>query len=89
MRQGERGPGADVAREARNGGVVEVEDEVVRVDLRAAADTQEDAAVPNDGAGADAPALAQAEEAGEVAHDAGDVVGATTVVLVCAEEGAV
>ena len=61
----------------------------MRVDLRAAAGAQEDAAVPDDGAGAEAPALAQAEEAGEVAHDAGDVVGATTVVLVCAEEGAV
>lgn len=89
MGQGERRPGADVAREARDGSVVEADDEVVRVDLRAPAGAQEDAAVPDDGAGGEAPAQpGAAEVAREVAHDAGDVVVAPAAVLVREEEGA-
>lgn len=89
MGQGERRPGADVAREARDGSVVEADDEVVRVDLRAPAGAQEDAAVPDDGAGGEAPAPpGAAEVAREVAHDAGDVVVAPAAVLVREEEGA-
>jgi hypothetical protein len=81
--QGERRPGADVAREARDRSVVEADDEVVRVDLRAPAGAQEDAAVPDDGAGGEAPAQpGAAEVAREVAHDAGDVVVAPVAVLV-------
>jgi len=86
VRHGERRPGADVARVARDGGVVEADDEVVRVDLSAPAGAQEDAAVPDDGAGVEAPD--KAEVAGDVAHDGGDVVGASTAVLVRAQEGA-
>jgi hypothetical protein len=66
--EGERGLGADVGGEARHAGVVEADDEVVRVDLRAAAGAEECAAVADDGAGGEAPA----EEAGELGHDARD-----------------
>jgi hypothetical protein len=66
--EGERGLGADVGGEARHAGVVEADDEVVRVDLRVAAGAEEGAAVADDGAGAEAPA----EEAGEFGHDARD-----------------
>jgi len=89
--EGEPRRGADVAREARHAGVVEADDEVVRVDLRATAGPQEDAAVPDHGArrGAPAPPAPSAEEErGEVGHGARDVAVAASVAAAREEEAA-
>ncbi|CAL4896878.1 unnamed protein product [Urochloa decumbens] len=78
--------GADVGGVARDAGVVEADDEVVRVDLCAPAGAEEDSAVPHNGAGGEAPRAA--ELARELAHDSGGDIAAPAAGTAREEEGA-